>query len=146
PDHRKRAHLQGIGGAHPGIQPPAATSGGTPEAQTRRAAGPCRARQRFPTPTPQPFPEPTMRQQDQFLNVVDRDEAERRFRAALNLRPLGAEAVPLAEALGRVLAADVAAPVDVPGFDRANVDGFAVRAEDTFGATEDRPRSLRPTG
>src|SRR5262249_30762605 len=42
-----------------------------------------------------------------------------------------------------VLALDVIAPVDVPGFDRSNVDGFAVRAQDTFGATEDRPRRLR---
>jgi putative molybdopterin biosynthesis protein len=82
-------------------------------------------------------------EQDQFLNVIDRDEAERRFRAALDLRPLGAEEVSLAEALGRVLAGDVVAPLDVPGFDRSNVDGFAVRAEDTFGASEDQPRTLR---
>jgi putative molybdopterin biosynthesis protein len=81
--------------------------------------------------------------QDQFLDVIDRDEAERRFRSVLDLRPLDAEEVPLAEALGRVLAEDVAAPVDVPSFDRANVDGFAVRAEDTFGASEDHPRTLR---
>src|SRR5262249_47670759 len=54
-----------------------------------------------------------------------------------------AEEVALAEALGRVLAADVVAPLDVPGFDRSNVDGFAVRAEDTFGAGEDEPRTLR---
>jgi putative molybdopterin biosynthesis protein len=80
--------------------------------------------------------------QQQFLDVIDRDEAERRFRAALDLRPLEAETVPLAEALGRVLAADVVAPLDVPGFDRSNVDGFAVRAADTFGASEDRPRKL----
>src|SRR5215510_12084167 len=85
-------------------------------------------------------------QQDQFLDVIDRDEAERRFRAALDLRPLPAEEIALADALGRVLAADVVAPLDVPGFDRSNVDGFAVRAEDTFGASEDRPRALRLTG
>jgi putative molybdopterin biosynthesis protein len=82
-------------------------------------------------------------QQEQFLDVIDRDEAERRFRAALDLRPLAAEEVALADALGRVLAADVVAPLDVPGFDRSNVDGFAVRAEDTFGASEDEPRTLR---
>src|SRR5712671_4073989 len=82
-------------------------------------------------------------QQEQFLDVIDRDEAERRFRAALDLRPLPAEEVALADALGRVLAADVVAPLDVPGFDRSDVDGFAVRAEDTFGASEDGPRSLR---
>jgi putative molybdopterin biosynthesis protein len=81
-------------------------------------------------------------QQDQFLNVIDRDEAERRFQAALNLRPLDAEEIPLAEALGRVLAHDVVAPLDVPGFDRSNVDGFAVQARGTFGASEDRPCSL----
>ncbi len=81
--------------------------------------------------------------QDQFLNVIDRDEAERRFRAALDLRPLASELVPLAVALQRVLARDVIAPVDVPSFDRSNMDGFAVRAEDTFGAGEDRPRRLR---
>jgi putative molybdopterin biosynthesis protein len=81
--------------------------------------------------------------QEQFLDVIDRDEAERRFRSALALRPLPPEEVPLDEALGRVLAEDVVAPLDVPSFDRSNVDGFAVRAEDTFGATEDRPVRLR---
>src|SRR5262249_48928755 len=91
-------------------------------------------------------------EQEQFLDVIDRDEAERRFRAALDLRPLEAEEVPLAEALGRVLAGDVVAPVDVPFFDRSNMDGFAVRAADTFGASEDRRRRLQlnpeklPTG
>jgi putative molybdopterin biosynthesis protein len=82
-------------------------------------------------------------EQDQFLDVIDRDEAERRFHAALDLRPLEAEEVSLAEALNRVLAGDVVAPVDVPSFDRSNVDGFAVRAEDTFGASEEKPRWLR---
>lgn len=82
--------------------------------------------------------------QEQFLSVLDRDEAERRFRGALGpLGPLGVEEVPLAEALGRVLAEDVQSPVDVPGFDRANVDGYAVQAADTFGASEQDPRRLR---
>ena len=85
----------------------------------------------------------TGREQYQFLEVIDRDEAERRFHAVLDLRPLGDETVPLGESLGRVLATDVAAPVDVPGFDRSNVDGYAVRAADTFGAMEERPRRLR---
>ncbi len=85
-------------------------------------------------------------QQDQFLEVIDRDEAERRFHAVLDLSPLPGEEVPLSEALHRVLARDVVAPLDVPGFDRANVDGFAVRAEDTYGASEDRPRRVRLTG
>jgi len=80
--------------------------------------------------------------QQQFLEVLDRDEAERRWRAAIDALPLPAEMVPLEHALGRVLAEDVRAAVDVPGFDRSNLDGFAVRAEDTYGASEDAPRRL----
>jgi putative molybdopterin biosynthesis protein len=80
--------------------------------------------------------------QDQFLDVIDRDEAERRFRSALDLRPLDAEEVPLDQLLGRVLAGDVLAPVDVPSFDRSNVDGYAVRAEDVYGCSEESPARL----
>src|SRR3954469_8048865 len=83
-----------------------------------------------------------MSSQEQFLNVIDRDEAEARFHAALHLEPLGVEEILLPEALGRVLAADVLSRVDVPSFDRSNFDGFAVRAEDTFGASELTPRAL----
>ena len=84
-----------------------------------------------------------MTEQEQFLHVLDRDEAERRFRAVLDLSPRGSESVPIDAALGRVLAADVVSPVDVPSFDRSNVDGFAVVAEDTFGASEESPRVAR---
>jgi putative molybdopterin biosynthesis protein len=83
-----------------------------------------------------------MSDQHQFLQVLDRDEAERRFRAAIQCTPLGAEIIALEAALGRVLAADVVSPVDVPSFDRSNVDGFAVVAEDTFGASEEIPRRV----
>ncbi len=89
---------------------------------------------------------PAGTRQSQFLEVIDRDEAERRFRAHLSLAPLGTERVPLSAALDRVLAVDVAAPVDVPGFDRSNVDGFAVRSQDTFGAMEESPRLLELRG
>ncbi len=84
----------------------------------------------------------SLARQEQFLDVVDRDEAERRFRRHLELRPLGCETVPLAQALGRVVAHRVVAEVDVPGFDRAGVDGFALRADDTLGASEQTPRRL----
>jgi len=84
--------------------------------------------------------------QSQFLEVLDRDEAERRWRAVVDARALGAEEIALGRALGRVLAEDVRAEVDVPGFDRSNMDGFAVRAEDTFGASEEQPVRLRLTG
>jgi putative molybdopterin biosynthesis protein len=83
------------------------------------------------------------REQEQFLEVVDRDTAERRWSAAVKPAVLGAETVPLAVALGSVLACDIASAVDVPAFDRSNVDGFAVRAGDTYGASEEEPRTLR---
>jgi putative molybdopterin biosynthesis protein len=81
--------------------------------------------------------------QQQFLQVLELDEAQRRWRAALELNPRGSESVSLDEAWGRVLAAAVTAPVDVPSFDRANLDGFAVRAADTYGAREEGPKTLR---
>jgi len=81
--------------------------------------------------------------QEQFLEVVSAEEAQARFARHLDLAPLPGESVPLGEALGRVLAADVAAAVDAPPFDRSNVDGFAVRAADTTGASDAAPRRLR---
>ena len=80
--------------------------------------------------------------QEQFLEVITRDEATERFRRHLVLAPLGRETVPLGHALHRVLAATVVSPVDVPAFDRSNVDGFALVAADTFGAMEESPRRL----
>ena len=58
------------------------------------------------------------------------EEAEAALRQHVPYTPLGAENMFLAQACGRVLAADVVATVDVPGFDRASVDGFAIRAAD----------------
>ncbi len=80
--------------------------------------------------------------QEQFLEVVSAEEAKARFERQLALDPLAAETVPLADALGRVLAGDVVAPIDVPPFDRSNVDGFALRAADTLDATDAAPRRL----
>jgi putative molybdopterin biosynthesis protein len=80
--------------------------------------------------------------QEQFLEVVSAEEARRRFAACIDLSPLGGETVLLANALSRALAADVVAPVDAPPFDRSNVDGFAVRAADTAGASDGAPRRL----
>ncbi len=77
--------------------------------------------------------------QEQFLEVVSAEEARARFAQHLDLSPMGAETVQLAEALTRVLAHDVTAAVDAPPFDRANVDGFALRAADTPGARDSQP-------
>lgn len=80
--------------------------------------------------------------QEQFLHVVSRDEAASRFRAAVPHVALPSESVPLAATLGRALARDVASPIDVPPFDRALVDGFALRSSDTLGASEAEPARL----
>ncbi len=80
--------------------------------------------------------------QEQFLEVITRDEATERFQRHLRLAPLGTESVALGAALRRVLAQTVSSDIDVPGFDRSNVDGFAVVAADTWGAMEESPRTI----
>jgi molybdopterin molybdotransferase len=67
-------------------------------------------------------------------------EATERMLSAV--RPLPAERVALADALGRVLAETVTAPVDQPPWDNAAMDGFAVRAADVAGASRGRPIEL----
>jgi molybdopterin molybdotransferase len=63
-----------------------------------------------------------------------------------HVRPLDAETVPLRQAAGRVLAAPVVSAIDVPGFDRATMDGYAVVADDTEGATPYNSISLTVAG
>jgi molybdopterin molybdotransferase len=79
-----------------------------------------------------------------FAERADVEEVER-FLEALTTR-LPAEAVPIGECAGRVLGADVASPVDVPGFARSAMDGYAVRGEDTFGASGYAPIGLTLIG
>lgn len=86
---------------------------------------------------------PRAARQQQFLEVIEVEEAQARLRAQVDARPRPAERVALGEALGRVLAEDVVAQVDVPGFDRASVDGFAVHAADTGLASDASPCRLR---
>ena len=80
--------------------------------------------------------------QEQFLEVVSPQVARERFAKHLDLVPRPAETVALGDALGRVLAGDVVAPIDVPPFDRSGVDGFALRAADTAGANDRVPKRL----
>jgi len=77
--------------------------------------------------------------QDQFLTILSREEAIARFDAALFPMPVPSAQRPLSDALGYVLAEDVVAPIDVPPFDRSNVDGFAVRSSDLAAAGEAAP-------
>jgi putative molybdopterin biosynthesis protein len=78
-----------------------------------------------------------------FLKTVSKAEAERVWHGALRLGPLGGEEVSLAQAQDRVLEDDILVPLDVPPFDRALVDGYAVKAADTFQANEDAPVNLK---
>lgn len=82
-----------------------------------------------------------MAQQKQFLDVISPDLAKVRFESAISLTPTE-EVIPLNEALGRTLSRDVVAQVNVPSFDRSNLDGFAVKALDTIGAEERAPLYL----
>src|SRR5215471_10242405 len=78
-----------------------------------------------------------------------RDRAEVDDALALlktRLSPLPAEDVGLHDAAGRVLAQDVMAPIPVPPFDRAAMDGYALRGEETFGAGSYNPLKLEVIG
>ena len=80
-----------------------------------------------------------------FADTIPLDEARRLVREAIV--PLTrTERVPLEAADGRVLAEDVAAPMDQPPFDRSAMDGYAVRSADVAGATRVAPKVLRLIG
>lgn len=77
----------------------------------------------------------------------ERSSVEEALEAALNgIEPLPAEPVALTEAADRVLAEDVVSSVNVPPFRRATMDGYAVVAEDTYGASPYNPLPLRVVG
>src|SRR4051794_19762832 len=69
--------------------------------------------------------------------------AEALRRIVGGVRPLGMEERPLLDALGHVLAEDVASPVDLPPWDNSAMDGFSVRSGDVLPATRERPAVLR---
>ncbi len=75
-----------------------------------------------------------------------RTVAEHRAVVLSLVEPLPAERVAVGSALGRVLAEDAVAAVDLPGFDNSAMDGYAVRAADLAGAGEDTPVVLPVDG
>jgi molybdenum cofactor synthesis domain-containing protein len=81
-----------------------------------------------------------------FRKLLSLEDAAKRIAESVSAKPLGAEEVGLQEALGRVLAENVVSSIDVPPFNRSTVDGYAVKAEDTFGAEENRPVTLKLAG
>jgi len=81
-------------------------------------------------------------EQEQFLSILSREEAFQRFEAAVFPRASASEQCALEDALGRVLAADIVSPIDVPSFDRSNVDGFAVQSGDLATSSQANPARL----
>ncbi len=80
-----------------------------------------------------------------LFQVVTVAEANVRLRAHITPIPRH-ESLPLHEALDRVVAEELRSPVDLPAFPRSTVDGFAVRAADTYGASESLPAYLTLCG
>jgi len=81
----------------------------------------------------------------EFLSLVTPEEALRRLNT--HLRTLvGVELVPVVDALGRTIAGEVRSPEDLPAFARSTMDGYAVRASDTYGASEGLPAYLHVVG
>lgn len=78
-----------------------------------------------------------------FQKLTPIEEAMKLLLSSLKLEPLKTVNVPLIEALNRVLAEDIIADEDLPNFDRSAVDGYAVRASDTFGASQFSPKVLK---
>lgn len=80
-----------------------------------------------------------------FSDILPLEEARRLLHEAAS--PVsGTESIPLASASGRVLAADLPAPFDVPGFDRSAMDGYAVRSADLSAASDATPVWLALAG
>ncbi|MCK4648451.1 molybdopterin molybdotransferase MoeA [bacterium] len=78
-----------------------------------------------------------------MLELVTVDEAKRILG---KIRLVGTETIEVTESLDRFVAIDVISPEDLPPFDKTMMDGYAVKAEDTFGASEEKPISLSLVG
>jgi putative molybdopterin biosynthesis protein len=81
-----------------------------------------------------------------FRKLMTFDEAKQTINQQLKPEPLGTEELALLEAHNRVLAEDIVSVLDIPPFNRSTVDGYAVKAEDTFGAEENHPAKLAVCG
>ena len=78
-----------------------------------------------------------------FFKVKTTEEV---FEILKGIEPVGEESVPIEDSLGRFLSKDILSPENLPGFHRSSMDGYAVRAKDTFGATESLPALLEVVG
>ncbi len=74
-----------------------------------------------------------------FTKLTRVEDALKKFFSRVKIEQLPAEKILIANALCRVLAEDIVAKIAVPGFDRAAVDGYVLRAEDTYGSSRTNP-------
>ena len=81
-----------------------------------------------------------------FRKLLTFEQAMQLVQERVKPKPLGIERVSLLTAGGRVLAEEVKSKIDIPPFGRSTVDGYAVRAEDTFGADENNSVTLSICG
>lgn len=81
-----------------------------------------------------------------FRKLLTYEEAKKAIELQLKPEPLGTEEILLLEAYNRVLAKDAVAELDIPPFHRSTVDGYAVKAEDTYGAEENQSLKLKVCG
>jgi putative molybdopterin biosynthesis protein len=81
-----------------------------------------------------------------FRKLLTLNEVKQVIKEHFKPKPLGVEKMPLLEAYNRVLAENVTATLDIPPFNRSTVDGYAVKAEDTFSAEENKPIKLKICG
>ncbi|MCX8151113.1 MAG: molybdopterin-binding protein [Candidatus Bathyarchaeota archaeon] len=81
-----------------------------------------------------------------FRKLLTYEEAKKAIEQNLKPEPLGTEEISLLESYNRVLAKDAVAELDIPPFHRSTVDGYAVKAEDTYGAEERQPLKLKVCG
>ncbi len=81
-----------------------------------------------------------------FRKLMTFDEAQREIRDQFKPFFLGEEEAVLLEAYNRVLNEEIVSTLDIPPFNRSTVDGYAVKAEDTFEADENQPAILRVSG
>jgi molybdenum cofactor synthesis domain-containing protein len=83
---------------------------------------------------------------EMFRKLLTLDEARQIIHQHFKPKPSGIEEITLLEACNRVLAEDITATLDIPPFNRSTVDGYAVKAVDTFGSDENKPVRLKVCG
>ena len=74
------------------------------------------------------------------------DNAKKLLFATLDPTPLGSEKIPLLKAYNRILSEDIITKLDIPPFNRSTVDGYAVKADDTYESEENKPTTLKIIG